>query len=513
MALFTRWLAGSRNTPRHSSRKATRRRPKSTSRLRCEPLEGRELMASVVLEGAVGFSTGGSGSHLNAVKYTRIVHDTAGNAYLSGSLTASDDLIGASIDLDPNNGAPDDPAIVHYIGSIGVIAKYDAAGNFQWVRKLEGENGARVYATLSDLAIGSLGNLYFTGTYNSSAVNNVMDGVVLANVGTSAGDRYIGKMDTAGNVEWLFGFSEAGGHDSVPSWPSLAVNEGYNNDSGIAYVVGTGGFSDIGGNPATFVVAVTNLTTTPEVDWSTRLTSKVGGNVYGQTGARDVEVDASGSVYVTGYFIGTADFNPSASSTLNISSGSDGSQHRQAGYVWKLTSSGTLGWAKALLPGKNSSTSPWGISLDSSGNVVVAGNFSGTVDFDPSTAKYNLTSSGGANVFLVKLSSTGAFKYATRYGSGPESVWAMTRDAAGSIYLAGTVLVKFVDNSTNFSLDWSQAISRPELSGVSISPNGKFHAVGGYSGGLNADNDPDNELDTGDPNKEDLFWLTYGQLP
>lgn len=47
------------------------------------------------------------------------------------------------------------------------------------------------------------------------------------------------------------------------------------------------------------------------------------------------------------------------------------------------------------------------LCVDGSGNVYTAGNFSVTVDFDPSPAVYSLSSNGGLDNFVMKLSQAG----------------------------------------------------------------------------------------------------------
>ena len=61
-----------------------------------------------------------------------------------------------------------------------------------------------------------------------------------------------------------------------------------------------------------------------------------------QDWGRDDAVDSAGNVYTTGYFIGTADFDP-GSGTYNLTShGNDDI------FVSKLDSSGNFVWAKGM---------------------------------------------------------------------------------------------------------------------------------------------------------------------
>jgi hypothetical protein len=52
------------------------------------------------------------------------------------------------------------------------------------------------------------------------------------------------------------------------------------------------------------------------------------------------------------------------------------------------------------------------MELDASGNIYTIGVFSGTVDFNPGSGIYNLTSIGDHDIFVSKLDSAGNFIWA-----------------------------------------------------------------------------------------------------
>jgi methionine-rich copper-binding protein CopC len=107
-------------------------------------------------------------------------------------------------------------------------------------------------------------------------------------------------------------------------------------------------------------------------------------------------VDSSGNVYTTGYFFDTVDFDPGAgTSNLTSVGGTDI-------FVSKLDTSGNFVWVKQF--GGTSNDNAYSIYVDSSGNVYTTGYFNGTVDFDPGAGTSNLTSVGGTDIFVSKLS-------------------------------------------------------------------------------------------------------------
>jgi uncharacterized repeat protein (TIGR01451 family) len=80
-----------------------------------------------------------------------------------------------------------------------------------------------------------------------------------------------------------------------------------------------------------------------------------------------------------------------------------------------------------------------GVAIDSGGNIIVAGQFTGTVDFDPGAGVANLASTGNVDAFVAKYSATGAFVWAVAYGtSNFDYAYAVAVDTSDdSIYIAG----------------------------------------------------------------------------
>lgn len=121
-------------------------------------------------------------------------------------------------------------------------------------------------------------------------------------------------------------------------------------------------------------------------------------------------LDASGNIYITGQFQGTADFDPGAG-TFYLTSSSYNDL-----FVCKLNSNGNFMWAKKF----ESTAEEQGNSLtiDGNGNILITGDYSGTVDFDPGIGTFNLTSIynaanfGNEEVFVLKLDNNGNFIWA-----------------------------------------------------------------------------------------------------
>ena len=78
------------------------------------------------------------------------------------------------------------------------------------------------------------------------------------------------------------------------------------------------------------------------------------------------------------------------------------------------------------------------IAIDNLGNVISVGQFSNTVDFDPSSNIFNLTSAGATDMFVMKQDSDGNLIWASRFGAyDTDAANALGIDAANNIYITG----------------------------------------------------------------------------
>lgn len=154
-----------------------------------------------------------------------------------------------------------------------------------------------------------------------------------------------------------------------------------------------------------------------------------------------IVTDALGNVYVTGSFgsfdvdPGIMDFDPDAGVT-NLTNG--GSMYTFDVFVVKLNTNGALEWARQMGGAENDQSTC--IGLDDNGNVLVAGHFTTTADFDPGIGVDNLTAiSGNGDVFMAKLDNNGDYVWGKHIGgTEPTRVKSITADAAGNVYTMGT---------------------------------------------------------------------------
>ena len=145
----------------------------------------------------------------------------------------------------------------------------------------------------------------------------------------------------------------------------------------------------------------------------------------------DMAVDPSGNIVVGGSFEGAPDFDPGSDITSLVSLGATD------GFVAKYDATGNLLWAAQI--GGTTAQRVTAVASDLSGNVYVSGGFTGSTDFDPSAAAQILTSLGGEDGFVAKLSPAGALLWVRRFGGlEPDVVAGVDVDAAGRVFAAGS---------------------------------------------------------------------------
>ncbi|HRB87309.1 MAG TPA: SBBP repeat-containing protein, partial [Bacteroidia bacterium] len=182
-----------------------------------------------------------------------------------------------------------------------------------------------------------------------------------------------------------------------------------------------------------FVMATTLLVQaqTPAFEWVQQV-----GDSAGDQG-RSIARDAAGNLYVAGCFGKTVDFDPGPG-VYNLTS-SVGLEL----FVLKLDTAGNFEWA-VKTTGWIGNLSEVALTCSDAGNVFVTGHFKDSVDFDPGSATFNLTSNGGRDIFIWHLNTNGNFVWAKNIGSTASSInsrdvgYDITTDNWGNVYTIGS---------------------------------------------------------------------------
>lgn len=119
------------------------------------------------------------------------------------------------------------------------------------------------------------------------------------------------------------------------------------------------------------------------------------------------------------------------------------------------------------------------LQVDNDYNLIICGQFNGTVDFDPGPAVNAHTSAGGADIFLAKYDSLGNYLWAHHFGTGflTDEGDRIAIDSSGNIFLTGMFgsTVDF-DPSANTNSISSPGSNRSRFL-AKYDPDGNFIAV------------------------------------
>ena len=234
-----------------------------------------------------------------------------------------------------------------------LIIKYDPSGNLLWDIDL-GPQDTEVYGVGADNA----GNIVVSGSYSGSVdfdpigVHNTLN--------NGANTPFLAKYTSAGKLSWVktitggtFGYNQS------------IVAIGLNND-----IYLTGAFSSA-------VTFNTNTTLTPlgqdtfvakyASDGTFAFAEDIGGS-GASSYPYQIRADATDNVYVTGYFSGTIDFNPSPTATADVT------YHGQVDFfAFKLNNNGVYQWAFGGGSAACDETLGIEMSINTLNNVVLAG--------------------------------------------------------------------------------------------------------------------------------------------
>jgi hypothetical protein len=261
-------------------------------------------------------------------------------------------------------------------------------------------------------------------------------------------DGFVAKYCSAGVPLW----SRALGGNASDAAIGVAMDSGGN-----VVVTGYQGSSqvDYGGG---------NLGTRGSNDiFLVKYESPTGGHVWsktvGGTGpdfGGSVAVDTLGNLFVTGYF------SPS-SGGVDFGGGGLVSAGLQDVFLVKYNSSGgTHVWSKRF--GGAGTDIGTAVSTDSSGNVVVAGTFDGTINLGGNT----FTTAGGRDLFVAKFSPTGQHLWSRQFGgTSGEDVRGVAVDGAGDVFLTGQFLGAISFGGPNLTSAGNEDIFLAKLSGAS----------------------------------------------
>lgn len=311
---------------------------------------------------------------------------------------------------DSGGGGDGGPGNMHQDGS----ASTGSGGAFGWARRLggAGEDGAFAVTVDGD------GNVLLAGLYSGQVD---FGGGMMTAAGVQ--DLFVAKFKADGTYQWSRGFG--------------AKDTRLNNELRIAAdaagnVVVSGNFSgtlNLGGGDlqndgnANYGAFLARFDPQGTHLWSHRLGGSIDSRVRG------LALDAGGAVLVAGYFGGGGDFGvmmpiPMSKGAVDL-------------FLVRYKVDGSHEWDQHYgAAGNKNRAEGNGLVLDGSGNLLVGGSLSGTMDFGDSAVK----SDGARDILVGKFKGDGSGAWARHFSGGPGSsniASDVTADTAGNVAIAG----------------------------------------------------------------------------
>lgn len=334
--------------------------------------------------------TGGGGGSSRAIAV-----DASGNLFVTGYFRGSVDFGGGPL------SSPD--------GYDAFLAKYAADGAHLWSRRFGSPRATALPSEFgSALVVDAAGTVFVTGVFEGTAD---FGGGPLTSAGQ--GDGFLARYSSAGAHLWSRRFGGVWNDSSN----ALAVDPG-----GDVIVTGTFlGSVDFGGAvlaSSGFDVFLAKYSPAGAHLWSRRF----GGTL--QDAGTAVALDASGNVVLAGTFEGTIDVG---GGPLTAAGGTDV-------FLAQYSPAGAHRWSRRI-GGTSNYDGGTGLAVDATGNAVLAGYFSRTVDFGTGA----LTSGGSKDVFVAKYGPGGAALWARRYGgTSIDAATAVVVEPGGSAVVSGS---------------------------------------------------------------------------
>lgn len=410
-------------------------------------------------------------------KGVSIALDSNENCYVLG-------VFSGSTDFDP--GPETDKHNTDGLSDIYLI-KYDANGNYEWVYTW---GGYKEYINVFDLLIDKDGFVYACGDYSAGLETPFT--------------TFLTKFDPNGNILWTRNWQGRDFHDEIVVL-RLSLNDNGNllmgGKTNEATDLDPGeGVSTAGENTCFIsefeldgkfirsdiwfisdvyyleiisgeqIYAITNNLYTHNLhaldngdtelvySWDASIRNGGGGHLM---------VDRHGNIYLAG----------SNNGFYNYDSESDEYEWEYSEgdvFLKKLDSEGNLGWSRAL--GGDGEDYPCCMSIDKEGNILIAGVFENTVDFDPGQETDEHIARGYLDIFLSKYSADGFIMWTLTWGGTDSSNYSdMPYDIA--VTVGNEVLVSGVF-SGNVDFNPGRDVTRYESTGENDAFLSKFDPDG-----------------------------------
>jgi hypothetical protein len=264
------------------------------------------------------------------------------------------------------------------------VAKYDKDGNFLWAN-VAGGTGSDVSSSLD---VDQFGNVYIAGSYSNSIQ---FDTTTLTTTNLFK-ESFVAKYNSSGQRQWA--------KSVIGNSTNLITGVASDKDASV-YLCGFfgGNFkydnTTISSSSPSYDIMLLKINTDGQLAWL-----KKAGSTF-EDGANAITCDKDGNPIMVGYFAGTASFD---ANTVTYKSYNDV-------FVAKYDPQGNNQWVRA---GKGQELDvAYSVVTDDNNNVIVTGMFQDEVDFDG-----NIQTGTKRDVYIVSYNANGNFRWMTKGGGG-----------------------------------------------------------------------------------------------
>jgi hypothetical protein len=308
-----------------------------------------------------------------------------GNVYLLS-------YFNGTIDADPGTG-------VLTITSQGqldmLVQRFNSEGELAWAQAT-GANGADLGLAM---ALDAEENIWITGSFEGTVDMDPGAGSFPLS-STGAWDIFVTKRSAAGELLWA---GRMGGVENFDTGYDIAVDADGNAIVAGSFM-GSGDF-DPGSGVSTLTASslgsdeifVQKLSPSGEFLWAGALGGEGADLGYG------VGVTADGRIVVTGFFSGTADFDPDPLGVLEMTTTT--LDNFFDSYLCTLSPEGTFLGAVQFAGANSVATQRLALGADDA--IYVAGHLENAVDMDPGATEVSATSNGFRDAFVLRLADLG----------------------------------------------------------------------------------------------------------
>ena len=353
--------------------------------------------------------------------------DSSGNMYIAGTYEGTPTI--KDQNTTPLGTLPTAEFVACY------VSKFDSSGVYQYSRIIDSAGNDQVNSVTCD----SSGNMYIAGTYEGTpTIYEVTSGGVSTPVGTLPTAEFIAGFVSKFNSSGVYQYSriiDGSGNDQVNS---VTCDSSGNMYIAGYYQQGTPTIKDeddipLGTLPTPVERAgfVSKFNSSGVYQYSRIIDSA------GNDQVNSVTCDSSGNMYIAGYY---QQGTPTIKDEDDIPLGTLPTPVERAGFVSKFNSSGVYQYSRIIDGDRFITDEITSVTCDSSGNMYIAGFYSGTgtIKDEAEFPLGTLPFTEGRGGFVSKFNSSGVYQYSRIiFLEASDEITNVTCDSSGNVYFSG----------------------------------------------------------------------------